>query len=247
MDAWLSQQGILRSLVIYYGRPWQKRRLRQLYAPFVTPGALCFDIGAHVGNRIQTWTALGARVVAVEPQPRCMHLLRRWYGSRTEVTLVEAALGAQPGQATLHVSRATPTVSTLATDWIATVRQDASFAGVAWDETVTVPVLTLDQLIARHGIPAFCKIDVEGYEGAVLRGLSQPLPALSFEYLPAALERAQDCLNRLAALGDYRYNWSRGESHRLRAAHWLTGTDLLTALPQLASAGSGDIYARLSA
>src|SRR5690348_10138144 len=88
--------GIARSLAIYRGQVWKRRRARALYAAFIKPGDLCFDIGAHVGNRTEHFLALGARVVAVEPQPAAMALLRRWYGSDPRVTLVEAALGASP-------------------------------------------------------------------------------------------------------------------------------------------------------
>lgn len=61
--------GLLRSLVIYYGLPGRARRDRDFYRQFVQPGALVFDVGAHVGNRLRVLRQLGARVVAVKPQP----------------------------------------------------------------------------------------------------------------------------------------------------------------------------------
>jgi len=104
----------------------------------------------------------------------------------------------------------------------------------------------LDQLIAEHGLPAFCKIDVEGYELEVLKGLSQPIPALSFEYVPACLELARDCVTYLARLGPYRFNGSVGEAQRLRSEEWLDAAPLLEWLAAVARTGrSGDIYARL--
>ena len=115
-------------------------------------------------------------------------------------------------------------------------------------EHLPVPVTTLDELIARHGLPAFCKIDVEGYELEVLCGLSRPIPALSFEYLSVCLDRARACVARLAELGQYQFNWSVGESHRLRSDGWLDADRLLAHLGDLGAAGgSGDIYARLRA
>lgn len=242
MDQWL---GVARSLLMYYGNPFKLRRMGRFYAPLIQPGALCFDIGAHVGNRLWVWSRLGAQVVAVEPQPLCMQWLRRCFGRRPGVTLVEAAVGATPGRAELWISERTPTVTTLSTDWINTVQQATSFAGVEWQKTVTVPVTTLDALIAQYGRPAFCKVDVEGYELEVLRGLSQPLPALSFEYIPATAALAIACVTQLQTLGDYVYNWSIGEQHRWQRPQWLSAAELCTMLQQLSpQAPSGDIYAR---
>lgn len=230
---------------MYYGDPFKLWRMGRFYAQFIRPGDLCFDLGAHVGNRVWAWSRLGARVVAVEPQPACLNLLRRWYGRRRNVTLLEVAVGAQAGRAPLWVSAATPTVTTLSRGWIETVQQEESFAGVRWEEHVEVDVTTLDALIARFGVPAFCKIDVEGYELEVLRGLSQPLPALSFEYLPAARAAAVACVERLAELGDYRFNWSAGERHRWQAAAWVDAGQMVAFLRALRSKDrSGDIYAR---
>lgn len=238
--------GLIRSLLIYYAIPWRPYQMRRLYRHFIRPGDLCFDIGAHVGSRLRVWRQLGARVVAVEPQPHLMRFLQRCYGRSPHVTLIDHALGAQPGEATLHVSRRTPTVTTLSRAWINAVQQNDSFAGVEWDTAVTVPVTTLDRLIAKNGRPAFCKIDVEGYELDVLRGLSQPIPALSFEYIPAAIDVALGCIQRLQQLGDYRFNVAPGESQRLQADQWLSPDEMAAQMSQLkATPKSGDIYAVL--
>ena len=240
--------GLLRSVLMYHGIPFRRRRLTRFYAQFIRPGDLCFDIGAHVGSRLRAWLPLGARIVAAEPQPNCMALLRRWFGGDARVVLVEQAVGACPGTADLLVSPRTPTVTTLSSDWIAAVGRDRAFAGVRWGERLQVTVTTLDELIAGHGVPAFCKIDVEGYELEVLRGLSRPIPALSFEYLSICLDRARDCVMRVTELGHYEFNWSVGESHRLRSDDWLDADRMLARIETLGAAGgSGDMYARLRA
>lgn len=242
---WWQQPGLLRSLLMYYGVPFRTGRLARLYSQFVGPGDLCFDVGAHVGNHIAAWLRLDARVVAVEPQPQMMAWLQRLYGRHSRVALVEAAVGAQPGTETLHISERTPTVSTLSPQWMAAVGHDASFAGVKWDAAVPVPVITLDTLIARYGEPVFCKIDVEGYELEVLRGLSTPVRALSFEYIPAALDTAVACVERLAQLDRYEFNWTVGESYRFQSADWLDGGEMIAQLRSLpAGSRSGNVWGR---
>jgi len=237
--------GLLRSILMYYAIPFRRGRLLRAYAQFIRANDLCFDIGAHVGNRIRVWNDLGARVVALEPQPHCMRLLRRWYGHHPQITLLEQAVGATAGTQSLFISQRTPTVSTLSRDWIAAVQQTDSFAHVEWNETVPVTVTTLDALIAEYGEPAFCKIDVEGYELEVLQGLSYPIPALSFEYIPATCESAVACIDRLNDLGHYQFNWSPGEWHQLQSSVWLSADEMATILTNMPLNGrSGDIYAR---
>jgi hypothetical protein len=88
------------------------------------------------------------------------------------------------------------------------------------------------------------KIDVEGFEAEVLAGLTTPVRALSFEYLPAARTVALECIDRLTALGRYRYNWSPGESHRLTEPRWLDSARMRAWLAELPpDAPSGDVYA----
>ncbi|MBP6786572.1 MAG: FkbM family methyltransferase [Candidatus Promineofilum sp.] len=239
------QTGVLRSLAIYYA-PGRGRRLRRFYAQLIQPGDLCFDVGAHVGNRVAAWRRLGARVIAVEPQAHLMGWLRRFYSRSPAVTLVQAAVGAMPGTATLRHDPRNPTVSTLSDDWIAAVSHDPSFSHVRWRAAEVVRLTTLDELITRYGRPALCKIDVEGYEAEVLRGLSEALPLISFEYIPAAVEVARACLARLGVLGVYEFNWFPGESHRWAASSWLSSSEMALQLDKLATGrASGDIFARL--
>ena len=104
--------GLARSLALYHGIPFRARRLARLYAPFLQPGALAFDIGAHAGNRVRAFRSLGARVVAVEPQRDFVRLLEALWGRDSQVVIVAAAVGAAPGEARLLVSERTPTVTT---------------------------------------------------------------------------------------------------------------------------------------
>src|SRR4051794_16322556 len=53
------------------------RAERRLYRQFVRPGDLVFDIGANRGGKCAAFLRLGARVVAVEPNPGCVTALRR--------------------------------------------------------------------------------------------------------------------------------------------------------------------------
>lgn len=246
-NAFFHRLGILRSQLIYYGKPFNRRRLKRFYSAFVKPGDLCFDIGAHLGNRTDAWLRLGARVVAVDPQPACMRYLRRRFGKQTGVTLVEAAISDQPGEQVLHVSQLTPTITTLASsDWREVMRDKTSFP-VYWDYEVPVPVLTLDQLIQTYGAPAFCKIDVEDLELPVLQGLTQPLPALSFEYFSPTIDRTIQCITRLEQIGRYTYNWSFGESLRLERPEWLDAAAMIRIFQAYTPEDrSGDVYAKLA-
>lgn len=235
--------GLARSLAIYYGMPWRTRALRRLYRGLIRPGDLAFDIGAHVGNRTRALRAVGARVVAVEPQA----LFHRWLDLTLpgDIVLHRTAIGASAGELDLAVSRRHPTVSSGSTDWLGEVADDPAFVGVAWDAAETVEQTTLDTLIAIHGRPRFCKIDVEGMEPEVLAGLSQPIPWIAVEYVPTALDRARLCLDRLAALGDCRVNAVRGETDRFAWDEWLRPHAVAERLAAMAADGRpGDLYAR---
>jgi FkbM family methyltransferase len=238
--------GLVRSLEVYYGDPARDAAMDTLYAEFLKPGDLAFDIGSHVGDRIGSFRRVGARVVALEPQPDCARAIEAIYRDDLGVALISAACGAKPGRLTLHINSANPTVTTASVDFVKAADGAGGWEGQVWDKQISVPVTTLDELIAAHGPPAFVKIDVEGFEADVLGGLSKPVPVLSFEFTTIQRKVAYDCLNRLAALGLYRFNIALGESQVLGFAGGLTADEMaahIRALPH--EANSGDVYAIL--
>lgn len=240
-----SQLGLLRSKLIYLWRPLRRRRLQKFYRTFIPENGLCFDIGAHLGNRIEAFRGLGARVVAVEPQPLCLNYLQQQFGNDELVTIIPKAVGAQSGTAKLHISQLTPTVSTLAKPEWREALQKRSNIQVTWEEEKEVELITLDQLIAEYGLPDFCKIDVEDYEAEVLRGLSNPIPSISFEFFTWTQPRTLECLELIDQLGNYEYNWSIGESQQMVKTAWIDSNHLRDEIQQIKREISGDIYARL--
>jgi ubiquinone/menaquinone biosynthesis C-methylase UbiE len=68
--------GFSWSFLIYYGLPFHHQALTRVYAPFIRPGDLCFDIGAHLGDRILAWSKLDAHIIALDPHPGMMSWLR---------------------------------------------------------------------------------------------------------------------------------------------------------------------------
>lgn len=225
----------------------QRFRARRFYARFVRRGDLCFDVGANHGDRTETFLGLGARVVAVEPNPACAADLQHKFGHDRHFSLVQAALGEREGSGVLFVGEI-DAVSSLSRDWIDEARRVPELARAQWTRTVPANLTTLDRLIERHGVPDFCKIDVEGYEPEVLAGLARAIPALSFEYTPWRIEPALACVERLERLGGYRFAFSRGESFRLVSETWCDATTLRRHLRAEAASRQvlfGDVYARL--
>lgn len=235
---------VARSIDVYYGDPARDAAMDRLYARFLRPGGLAFDIGSHVGDRIGSFRRLGARVLALEPQPACAAAIRAIYGRDPDVTLLESACGPAPGLLTLHINSANPTVTTASTAFVRAANGAGGWEGQVWDQTIEVPVTTFDALIATHGVPDFAKIDVEGFEADVLAGLSQRVPALSFEFTTIQRDVAQACLQRLSALGYQCFNLALGESQELVFAAQVSAEAMaahIAALPH--DANSGDVYA----
>lgn len=234
-----------RSLRIYHA-PARRPGLDAFHRRFLGPGDLAFDVGCHVGDRAASFLRVGARVVAVEPQPRLARALRFMFGRNPGFFLIQALIGASEGSGVLRLNSANPTVASASAEFIAAAKGAPGWEDQVWDAELPLPRITVDALIATHGMPDFVKIDVEGWEAEVLAGLSNAPRALSFEFTTIQRGVAEACISRLTALGLRHFNACLGESMEwafpapvgaVAMAEWLR------ALP--AEANSGDVYAAL--
>ena len=97
----------------------------------------------------------------------------------------------------------------------------------SFKNSYTIETTTLDHLISAHGIPYFIKIDVEGHENKVIKGLSTLPHFISFETnLPEFLEETTECIHHLLSLpGNPVFNYSI--SDKLESREWLSGWEII--------------------
>lgn len=227
---------------------------QRFFAPLLPNNAFVFDIGANYGEYTAAFFSVGARkIVAVEPQPDLAKFVASAFADEVRAgrLLVRAeAVGAQEGHAMLF-SAPDPhkSMATLSEAFIESARQ----GGRTWNDPVQteVRVITLDALIRRFGVPDYIKVDVEGFDLEVLKGLSSAIRLLSFEFNTQAslIEIAERCIERVCSLGAYEFNYQAEAPGQaaLQFDRWVSGSVMrFSLLNDLSRARIfGDIFARL--
>jgi FkbM family methyltransferase len=176
--------------------------MMKFYSQFCSKGDLVFDVGANIGLYTEMFLRLGARVVAIEPNPDCAAKIRALQ-SRGRLVVENVAVGSKESVAPFFLCDDSDTHSTLSTEWIEVAGEIPRLAGKRWDRVVNVAVTTLDRLVAKHGEPKFIKIDVEGFEKEVLTGLLRMPKYLSFEFISEFMDAAVECVRRSCfSIGD---------------------------------------------
>ena len=217
------------------------RKSLRFYSHFLHPGDLCFDVGAFQGDRTQMFLKLGARVIAIEPQEKNIEYLRQRFSQNDSFRLVGKGLAEREGNLPFFLNEESGSISTFSDQW-----KKGRFSNCRWNKGQLVPTTTLNKLIEEFGPPDFCKIDVEGFELQVLKGLSRPLPLISFEFTKEFFDDAKSCIDHLLTLGRMEFNCALGESMRLLFPAWHSPAELFQVLSSIDSELLwGDIYARL--
>lgn len=193
------------------------------------PGGLIFDIGANQGYKTQMFLNLGARVVAVDPDTTNQEILREKFLrnrlKRMPLVIVGKAVSEKNSKTRMWIDSPGSALNTLSGKWADTLRSDGKRFGhsVDFGNSREVETVTVEDLFAAHGLPYFLKIDVEGHELSVLRGMRQPVPYLSFEVnLPEFLEEGIECIRVLGQISpDGEFNYSSECARGLELQQWL--------------------------
>jgi FkbM family methyltransferase len=224
------------------GRPvtWRSRELR-FFRGLVGEGPgplLIFDVGANCGKKTDVFLKLGAHVVAVDPDEANLRILARKYREgirKRPVTIVGKAVSDSARVETLWVTSPGDGLNTLSEKWVQTLKDNPGKFGVSHDFPVrqSVETTTLGSLMEAYGVPRYIKIDVEGHEPRVLRGLPRPVPVVSFEAnLPEFCPEAEECVEILGLLSPGgQFNLTSCDSYKgFALAEWRTGPEIIAIL-----------------
>jgi len=206
---------------------------------FLKPNDLFFDVGAHFGEKCKQLINNNINTIMIEPQPKCIEELNQLYSKNEIVKIIPMGLGSNIGQMELSINSKSPVTSTFAEHW-----KSGRFSNSKWDQKITVQITTLDELIKKFGSPNYIKIDVEGFEYEVLKGLTKKVGIISFEFTSEFFENAKKCINYLKSLGYEKFNFSLGEKKKFNL-EWSNSAELISELEKHIKLDSllwGDIY-----
>lgn len=207
-----------------------------------------FDVGANFGNRIEPIINKDLKIVAVEPQKECIDFLKEKYGSR--ITIVPKGLGEKVETRTMYISDAN-TLTSFSKEFINKTQESGRFSQYNWREEQEIEITTLDKLIEIYGVPKFIKIDVEGFEFEVLKGLSHSVDYISFEYaVPEMKDSILNCVNRIDEISKNKevfFNYSIGETMEWSLNNWLSATEMRAEISgdRFLNSEFGDIYSKI--
>jgi FkbM family methyltransferase len=212
----------------------------KLYKNLLKPRMLVYDIGANQGHYTAGFLLLGAKVISVEPQQNCFRILKARYNNNPNVHLLNLALDNTEGEKKIHISNMN-TISSMSEEWISAVKESRRFPNAKWSKDDIVKTSTLEALIGTYGRPDFIKIDVEGYELNVLKGLKSKVPLISIEYTFEVIETAVQCIEYLKGIGEililFDYCFLSNDK-----GNWMNNIDAISALRNIKENSAGDLF-----
>ncbi|MGO9209639.1 MAG: FkbM family methyltransferase [Terriglobales bacterium] len=147
-----------------YIRGAHEPHMQSSFLRLLRPGSVVYDVGAHLGfHALFCGLAVGpsGRVIAFEPDPLCRESLSRQVAANPNlpVAVLPYALSDRHAQLHFYSSRG------------------SGQSRIHAEGKLVVEATTIDTLVGAGEIPKpdLIKIDVEGHEGAVLRGATATL------------------------------------------------------------------------
>lgn len=199
---------MLNTLFEYLFKPGKAKAVKKeldFYSTFLADCSLVFDIGANDGHKTIVFKKISKKVIACEPDPLNLEILAAKFKNNSSIIIEPFALTDKTGTANFYIQEQGSPLNTINPDFkellVADNKQRWNTEIEFSNTVLTVNTITLDVLIAKYGVPDFIKIDVEGNEKNVIKGLFSPVPCISFEVLlPEFLDDALESIDKILSL-----------------------------------------------
>jgi FkbM family methyltransferase len=187
---------------------------------------LVFDVGCNIGNKSAEYLNYKTKVVGFEPQPNCFNQLNERFKDEDNIVIEPIGLDNVKGETYIYEASHN-TISSMSEEFIEIVKKER-FKDYNWGNKILIKVDTLDNMIKKYGTPNYIKIDVEGYELNVLKGLTTPIDVISIEFTPELCQISIDCINYIESInGNCLYNYGFREDTDFKFDQWLTKDEIL--------------------
>lgn len=163
---------------------------------------ILFDIGANRGDAVIAGLNKGYKVIALEPAPKVYAALVTNFIYNPNVVPIKLAVSDTNNQTVEFYECVEDGLSTLNIDWL--TKEGLPYAGKEF-KPIKVTTITIDSLAIAYGEPDLIKIDVEGGEWSVFKGMTRKYGKLCFEWTLETLKEHEEQLDYLAKLGYTEY------------------------------------------
>ena len=183
---------------------------------------LMFDVGANRGDAVVAGLNKGYKVVAIEPGPRVFKELVSNFIYDKNVIPLKFAVSDSNDQQVEFYECVEDGLSTIERSWL--TDPSMPYKGKEF-RTISATTITLDTLTKIYGKPDLIKIDVEGAEWFVFRGMTKKYGMLTFEWTDVTIDEHQKQIEHLQNLGYTKISPQFIESHLQEPKEWFNIKD----------------------
>lgn len=178
---------------------------------------LMFDIGANRGDAVIAGREKGYKVIALEPGPIVFKNLVSNFIYDKDVVPLKCAVSDSDYQTIEFYEAAEDGLSTINKDWLTL---DTMPYGDKEFRTIKCLTITIDTLAKIYGKPELIKIDVEGAEWSVFKGMTKKYGTIAFEWTNVTIGEHQSQIEYLQKLGYTKIGPQFIEHHLQEPEEW---------------------------
>ena len=178
---------------------------------------ILFDVGAHVGTFTKVALEKGYKVIAIEPAPRVYKELVKDYIYNVNVIPIKFAVSEKDDESIEFYECIEDGLSTIERSWL--TDPSMPYNGKEF-RTISATTITLDTLAKIYGEPDLIKIDVEGAEWFVFKGMTKKYNTLTFEWTINTVDQHIEQIKYLQKLGYTKIGPQFIEHHLQEPKEW---------------------------